>query len=50
MPQLNPRPWFPLLVTMWVTLCTLTFPSILKINFPHLPNMKSLKDTLDLGT
>nr|WNH20884.1 ATP synthase F0 subunit 8 [Histrio histrio] len=48
MPQLNPRPWFFLLLAMWVTFSTLTLPSILKTNNPRLPSMKSLKNNLNL--
>nr|BAI76985.1 ATPase subunit 8 [Antennarius striatus] len=48
MPQLNPRPWFLLLLSMWVIFSLLTFPNILKTNHPHHPNAKSLKDNLNL--
>nr|WNH20260.1 ATP synthase F0 subunit 8 [Abantennarius coccineus] len=48
MPQLNPQPWFLLLLATWVIFSALTLPGILKINYPHLPNIKSLKNSLNL--
>nr|WMY90062.1 ATP synthase F0 subunit 8 [Antennariidae sp.] len=48
MPQLNPRPWFFLLLSTWLMFSLLTFPSILKTDHPHHPGVKSLKNNLNL--
>nr|BAI77011.1 ATPase subunit 8 [Abantennarius coccineus] len=48
MPQLNPQPWFLLLLAMWLIFSALTLPGILKTSYPHTPSMKSLKNNLNL--
>nr|BAI77239.1 ATPase subunit 8 [Lasiognathus sp. NMMBP 9030] len=38
MPQLNPAPWFAILVFSWLVLLTILPPKVLNHTFPNDPN------------
>nr|YP_010957255.1 ATP synthase F0 subunit 8 [Starksia nanodes]WMY90556.1 ATP synthase F0 subunit 8 [Starksia nanodes] len=45
MPQLNPAPWFAILVFSWLIFATILPPKILAHTFPNEPAMISTKKT-----
>nr|YP_009116606.1 ATPase subunit 8 [Polynemus paradiseus]BAQ20933.1 ATPase subunit 8 [Polynemus paradiseus] len=49
MPQLNPAPWFYILVASWLILTAMVLPKILNYVFPNEPNtqdtIKTKKDS-----
>nr|WMY90491.1 ATP synthase F0 subunit 8 [Acanthemblemaria sp. AC-2023] len=45
MPQLNPAPWFALLVFSWATFMIFLPPKVLTHNFPNEPAMMAVQST-----
>nr|YP_010451258.1 ATP synthase F0 subunit 8 [Phoxocampus belcheri]UTV01065.1 ATP synthase F0 subunit 8 [Phoxocampus belcheri] len=43
MPQLNPSPWFAILVFTWLVFLTIIPPKVLSHKFPNEPNPQSTK-------
>nr|YP_009240302.1 ATP synthase F0 subunit 8 [Tridentiger trigonocephalus]AMO02249.1 ATP synthase F0 subunit 8 [Tridentiger trigonocephalus] len=41
MPQLNPSPWFPILVFSWLVFLTIVVPKTLDHTFPNEPTTQS---------
>nr|YP_001974479.1 ATP synthase F0 subunit 8 [Monotaxis grandoculis]BAF51794.1 ATPase subunit 8 [Monotaxis grandoculis] len=41
MPQLNPAPWFAILVSSWLILLTILTPKVLAHSFPNEPTPQS---------
>nr|YP_006884127.1 ATP synthase F0 subunit 8 [Glossogobius circumspectus]AFU52785.1 ATP synthase F0 subunit 8 [Glossogobius circumspectus]QKX65242.1 ATP synthase F0 subunit 8 [Acanthogobius stigmothonus] len=41
MPQLNPSPWFAILIFSWLVLLTLVVPKVLSHSFPNEPASQS---------
>nr|YP_010703116.1 ATP synthase F0 subunit 8 [Channa andrao]WCO10538.1 ATP synthase F0 subunit 8 [Channa andrao] len=39
MPQLNPTPWFAILILTWLVLVAVVFPNILMFTFPNDPTL-----------
>nr|WNH38176.1 ATP synthase F0 subunit 8 [Cetostoma regani] len=46
MPQLNPAPWFIILIFSWVMFLTIIPPKILAHTFPNEPSTQSTKETM----
>nr|WNH23068.1 ATP synthase F0 subunit 8 [Otophidium dormitator] len=45
MPQLNPDPWFMIMICTWAVLLVIIPPKILAHNYPNEPTAKSTKTT-----
>nr|NP_795733.1 ATP synthase F0 subunit 8 [Lipolagus ochotensis]BAC58138.1 ATPase subunits 8 [Lipolagus ochotensis] len=45
MPQLNPAPWFAILVFSWLVLLTIIPPKVLNHTFPNEPSTLSAQKT-----
>nr|YP_009681643.1 ATP synthase F0 subunit 8 [Sicyopterus eudentatus]QDP13063.1 ATP synthase F0 subunit 8 [Sicyopterus eudentatus]QDP13076.1 ATP synthase F0 subunit 8 [Sicyopterus eudentatus]QDP13089.1 ATP synthase F0 subunit 8 [Sicyopterus eudentatus]QDP13102.1 ATP synthase F0 subunit 8 [Sicyopterus eudentatus] len=41
MPQLNPAPWFAILVFSWLVFLTIAVPKVLNYTFPNEPTPQS---------
>nr|YP_010154907.1 ATP synthase F0 subunit 8 [Glossogobius aureus]QQX28250.1 ATP synthase F0 subunit 8 [Glossogobius aureus] len=41
MPQLNPAPWFPILILSWLVFLILVKPKVLSHTFPNEPAAQS---------
>nr|WNH23016.1 ATP synthase F0 subunit 8 [Gobiosoma bosc] len=44
MPQLNPSPWFAMLVFSWLVFLTIVVPKVLPHTFPSEPGAQSTQD------
>nr|AAX77324.1 ATPase 8 [Cottus sp. UAIC 11013.06]ABY58394.1 ATPase 8 [Cottus carolinae]ABY58396.1 ATPase 8 [Cottus carolinae]ABY58398.1 ATPase 8 [Cottus carolinae]ABY58400.1 ATPase 8 [Cottus carolinae] len=43
MPQLNPTPWFAILVFSWLVFLTIIPPKVMTHTFPNEPTLQSTK-------